>query len=243
MRVMTFNIRCSQAPDGVNGWEHRRAIVRRFLAEAEADIIAFQEVTPSVRDELAGMLTGYEVIGKGRLKVPADNDEINLVAYKKDSFALEAAEHFWLSDTPEQPGSMFDPQDYWPRTCTAVRLKMNDGKRVEALAMHFDCTYPSAREKAFRLAEARSASMRGHRIVLGDFNALPDETAPWFEGWRDLTVGLHGTYHEYGKTAQKIDYILTDMPVERCRAQCVQLVENGVHISDHYPVLCDLILG
>ena len=87
-------------------------------------------------------------------------------------------------------------------------------------------------------------------ILMGDFNALPDEKelAPLFahefasSGLRDVTAQSGGTFHDYGTIqSEKIDYVFA---CRAFRAQGCTLwrdCEDGVYISDHYPLEADLI--
>ena len=151
MKIITFNLRNALADDGQNSWRYRRDFVVEYLLASDADIICMQEVVPAVKSDLSNTLAGvYEVVGEGRMAEKRDDDEINLVAYKKNEFTLLQKEHFWLSETPEIPGSRFLTQLYWPRTCTHLSLKNKFGV-YEIYATHLDNADIMAREHGLEL--------------------------------------------------------------------------------------------
>ncbi len=241
MKVITFNIRNAIAQDGANSWQYRRDFVYEYLKNSGADIICLQEVVPAVKAELSEVLAeNYACIGKGRLATPEVFDEINLIAYKKREFTLVESCHFWLSDTPEIAGSKYKTQEHWPRTCTHAVLQSKSGV-YNVFATHLDNVDKSAREKGLNLIISR-APADGKTIICGDFNDVPENVHKWVAGrFNDLTAHLSGTYTEYGKESQKIDYVLASKDVTPLSDAAVdKQIKNGVYISDHFPVLAEL---
>ena len=90
----------------------------------------------------------------------------------------------------------------------------------------------------------------GPIILTGDMNAYPDEAAidvilkAQNGAFTDATANLTHTFHGFGRfdSGKKIDYIFTN-----AKAEPAYIVddphENGVYISDHYPVCALLDLG
>ena len=84
----------------------------------------------------------------------------------------------------------------------------------------------------------------------GDFNAepgAPELAALQKDGCalRDAAVAVPLTFHGYGlgcEPQQKIDYLFTspELRVLACRAWTDE--ENGVYLSDHYPLCAELAL-
>ena len=91
-----------------------------------------------------------------------------------------------------------------------------------------------------------------HTVILGDFNAEPHEgvtacaeaftEVPLFEATEAITT----TFHNYGrwKPNVKIDYIfLSEELKDRVKTVTVWDEEqNGIYLSDHYPVCAELAL-
>ena len=225
------------ADDGANSWKFRKSFVYEYLLNSGADVICLQEIVPEVKSELTKVLAGvYECVGKGRLAEPKEYDEINLVAFKKSKFKLLASEHFWLSDTPDIAGSRYPSQEHWPRTCTHVTLKSENGT-YDIFATHLDNVDGIAREKGLNLIFSHAESC-GKAIVCGDFNDTPDNVHKWVDGrFKDLTEGLPPTYTEFGKDYKKIDYVFVSKNVNKLSESfCDEQIKDGLYISDHFPV-------
>lgn len=241
MKIMTFNLRNAIADDGHNSWRFRRDFAVDYMLASNADIICMQEVVPAVKDDLAVALSNvYGIIGEGRMAEKRDDDEINLVAYKKSEFTLSGKEHFWLSETPQVPGSRYPTQLYWPRTCTHVSLKNKNGV-YEVYATHLDNADPIARERGLGLI-LQKAGTAGKILVCGDMNDEPQNVHKWVEGkLADLTEGLEYTYNGYGKERSKIDFIFASRDVKKLSdCVCVPEIRGDIYISDHFPLFVEV---
>ena len=82
-------------------------------------------------------------------------------------------------------------------------------------------------------------------ILTGDFNAEPDSEEIGLikktPGFVNVTDGIGVTYHGYGcENPESIDYIYVK-GAENCGvAERWTDEENGVYLSDHYPVCAEL---
>jgi endonuclease/exonuclease/phosphatase family metal-dependent hydrolase len=190
VRVMSFNVRYGTAADGDDAWPRRREAVRDVIREFDPDLLGLQEVLAFQRDELAAGLPGYEAVAAGR-DDGREAGEMTPVFYRSARFERVAAGHFWLSATPDTPGSRgWDAA--LPRIATWVRLRERDdpdGRQLLMLSTHFDHRGQEARRLAARLIREQLAHLaRGCRIVLtGDFNA-----AEGSEPYRELFAGAAG---------------------------------------------------
>lgn len=241
MKVMTFNLRNAIADDGANSWRFRRDFAVEYMLGSDADIICMQEVVPAVKADLAAALGSvYATVGKGRLAEKRDDDEINLVAYRKSAFTQSYAEHFWLSPTPDVAGSRYPTQIHWPRTCTHVDLQAQDGTVYRVYATHLDNADPIARERGLKLILDRAGSDRV--LVCGDMNDVPENVHAWVDGrLLDLTDGLLYTYNGFGAERSKIDYILASRDIRPLSAcVCKPELRGDLYISDHFPVIVEL---
>ena len=103
--VMSFNMRCSSAKDGINDFENRKPRIRKMLNEQSPDVIGFQEITPVMREWVVETFPQYYMVGAGR---NADySGERCLVAFKKDLFDLISCDTVMLSSTPSVMGSRY----------------------------------------------------------------------------------------------------------------------------------------
>ena len=103
IRVLTFNIRYANKGDGPDQWEARRDTVAALI-NREADIVATQEALPVQVADLTERLKDFSVVSRTR-EVSEKEGEACAVFYRKDRFEAVTSGTFWLSDTPETPGS------------------------------------------------------------------------------------------------------------------------------------------
>ncbi len=245
MKFVTFNIRYDCGADGENNFEFRKPFILRKIAEEQADVICFQEVLPHVAVWLKENLEGYYVIGCGRGEDL--RDEQSAIAYRKDSINLMKMDTYWLSETPNVPGSRYPDQSPCPRICTeAVFEDMQAGKVFRVANAHLDHDGEIARRKGLAqiLEKVSADSFFGDVpvIVTGDFNMEPDwkdiEVLREYPEFINITENIGVTYHGFWKgTGQtSIDFMIVKGDI-----RCHSLVkwtdeENGLYLSDHYPV-------
>lgn len=250
IKLFTYNIRTEAAGDGINAFVRRKEFIGVRFPSYEPDIIGFQETQPHMRRWIIDNFPDYEVCGIGR---EADLlGESNIIAFRRGMFDLVKLDTFWLSDTPSVPGSRFSTdQSGCPRICTCVTLRHSEsGKVFRHYNTHLD--------HVGRFAQAQGISLILNRIakdystwalpviLTGDFNVTPDsEVYRSVIGFRgcgaplvDVTAEVGGTFHGYHPetTMEKIDYIFTNLSCDSSRSFKADDVENGVYLSDHYPV-------
>lgn len=186
--VLSVNVRYGSAKDGENSWPHRRDALAELIRATESDFIGGQEVLIHPTDEvnqfkfLSEKLPEYGSLCRGREKDEKRGESTPLF-YRKDRWEADLDEQgvFWLSDTPEVPGSItWKGQSECPRNVTWALFheKDKDGKRT-GLALyvfntHFDHVGEIARQKAADLIMRRIAA-RKHAAIpavfMGDLNA------------------------------------------------------------------------
>ena len=248
MKVVTFNIRCDYGQDGRNQFSNRKSLILKKIEQEKPDLIGFQEVLPHVAAWLKESLTQYSIIGCGR---SSDlRDEQMSIAYRKDRMNLIRMETWWLSPTPDVPGSRYEEQSTCPRTATeAVFEDLQSGKVFRIINTHLDHIGALAREKGLNqiLEHIKNESFWKEIpvILCGDFNAEPD--APEMAAIRqdpslvNLTKEIGITYHGYYQENPSdppcsIDYLVLkgDWSCEAVYKWTDE--QNGVYLSDHYPV-------
>lgn len=255
IKICTFNIRCDTPKDGINSFSGRQDLIRREFPKYAADVIGFQEVRPHVHEWLEKNLEGYTVVGIGR-----ETDlggEAMSIAFRTDTFLLVHLDTFWLSDTPHVPGSRFGTdQSSCPRICTAVTLMTRkERKLLRVYNTHLDHVGTMAQAQGISMVLSRiaqdDARYPGVPVVLtGDLNVTPDSkvisSITSFGGGilRDITADVGATFHAYhpemAERCLKIDYIFTNATAGDMESQCLTDTEDGVYLSDHYPVLGEI---
>ncbi len=103
--VMTLNIRLDNPADSANAWPHRAPIVAGFINDRTPDLLGMQEVLWHQYEYLDSALTGYGSVAAGR-DDGLQKGEACPVFYRLGRFDALANGTFWLSATPEMPGSI-----------------------------------------------------------------------------------------------------------------------------------------
>ena len=250
MKLVTFNIRLDWEWDGPNGFLYRKDMILRKIRKEMPDIICFQEVLPHVALWLKENLKEYYIVGCPR--EVGFRGEQTCIAFLPGRFDLMKLDCYWLSPTPFVPGSRYEIQSDCPRVCTEATFHHIPSNKVFRLTnTHLDHEGHPARILGVRqIAEKlRQASFfpEAPCIFVGDMNAEPDSEemrlVTSLTGMVDLAADSGGTYHGFHTvTPVKIDYIFAD-PSIRCKGICKwDDAENGVPLSDHYPVCAEIEL-
>lgn len=252
MKVVSFNIRCDYSQDKENSFSYRKEKILKKINDEKPDIIGFQEVLPHVQEWLRNNLNEYMVVGCGRdedLK-----DEYMTLALRRDTIELYGLDIFWLSTTPRIRASRYEEQSICPRTCAVATIKAKGIETpIRVYNTHLDHEGMLARKLGLqqiliRMAEDRTIE-KYPVILMGDFNAEPDSEelselktskVPLVDTAKDLGI----TYHEYGneKAFVKIDYLLISDELGYEKSYLWKDCENGVYLSDHYPVCAEVDL-
>jgi endonuclease/exonuclease/phosphatase family metal-dependent hydrolase len=252
LRVMTFNIRVPLDSDGPNRWEARRDLVVDMLRAEAPDVIGTQELFKHQGNEIVERLPQYVWFGIGRRG--DDDDEHMGVFYRQDRLRLLASGNFWLSDTPDVPGSRTWGNVY-PRMVTWARFeRVGDGATFTLYNTHLPYRNEdeAARLRSAQLIRSRIAAWPADQniIVTGDFNATPASavysilTETFSDAWLDARErsGPENTFHNFtGNADRRIDWILVRGPKVRS-VKTVTTRNAERYPSDHFPVIAELEL-
>jgi endonuclease/exonuclease/phosphatase family metal-dependent hydrolase len=262
VRVMSYNIRYGTAQDGENHWDKRKEFLVETIQAFDPDLLGTQETLGFQRDYLAVKLPRYEVLGVGR-DDGGETGEMTALYFKRDRFEKLDGGHFWLSETPDKPGSKS-----WDaaltRMVTWVELRdrrQPDGKPLVFFNTHFDHRGEQARLESARLLRRRVAERAAKRriIVTGDFNTGED-TAPYrafFGAEGNLASPLRDAYrlrHPERTTNEgtfsrfkageangpRIDWIGVSAEWEALEASIDRAERGGRTPSDHFAVTATL---
>lgn len=230
LKVVSFNIRyASAAADtGELSWAARKGAAVAALEAADADVLGLQEAERRQYDDLlwllneraaceryVGIFVGREADGSG---------EATAILFRKDSFYCVHTSTFWLSATPETPGSRSWGNPI-PRICTEATFtdtrpdSATRGAQFAVFNTHLDYESREARRRGLALIVSRLPT-DVPVVLTGDFNAPPGEEATLKLPRRVLidtaehykAAASLATYHAYsGSTAHasahRIDYI------------------------------------
>jgi endonuclease/exonuclease/phosphatase family metal-dependent hydrolase len=252
-KFMTFNIRyASNATD----WNNRKAQVIGVIQDHSPDVVGLQEALRSQLNDMTAALTAYGELGVGR------NDgktagEYSAIYYKKSLFAVDTTSTYWLSNTPETPGSIA-PGAGSIRINTWARFRhLASGRHFYFNNSHWDNVSASARMLGARLIAERIAN-RAHRqdpvVFTCDCNEqISQEAVRYMLGQGGSPVALTSAYHKVypaddpqsatyhnftGNTAGRpIDHIFYSDSLSALSASIIRDHVGSQYPSDHFPVL------
>jgi endonuclease/exonuclease/phosphatase family metal-dependent hydrolase len=269
VRVMSFNVRFStpefSEPKAENNWNDpahpRRKRALCVICDYRPDVLGVQEARHLQIVDLQQALCDYDFYGTGR-DDGKTKGEYSGIFWRKDRFSRAGQGSFWLSATPERPGTTFHTRpDAVPRIASWVKLvDNNSGREFLVLNMHWDHESEPARQQSARLVRERLAKLADNlpAIVMGDLNTGDGTPAIaellGGEGIRgprltDSYRQLHpaqapdeATYHDWtGQTkGSRIDFILHTREFSTVAAAIVRTAYDGRWPSDHYPVTATL---
>lgn len=257
LRVATFNVRYDSGGDrGPRDWKARRGLVIQTIKEMSPDILGLQEALEGQLLDLRKALPKYAMVGVAREDGKREG-EYSPIFYLRDRFEIDPKERgtFWLSDSPEKPGSI-TWDNVCPRVCSWARLiDRTTGKGLYFYNTHLDHKGRQSRVKSAALILEKMAARRHLDepcLLTGDLNAR--ETSPELTlllGSKKVPLRnsfllarpdelekatLNGWDHRRREGAM-IDYILVSASLGVESAQIVRTHREGQVPSDHFPVL------
>lgn len=248
LRVMSFNVRLPLDSDGPNRWAARHDLFVETIRRSDPDIIGTQELWKIQGDDVVERLPQFSWFGVDRRG--GRGDEHMGVFFRRDRMKVIDLGNFWLSDTPDVPGSISWGHPY-PRMATWGLFETVSGQRFWLINTHFPYRGEdeAARSKcAAAIAEWVAQRPAGEVVVLtGDFNTGPESDAHRLlsgllaDAWLAAPErkGPEGTFHGFsGTPGKRIDWVmargLTPVTVET-----VDFGRGGRFPSDHFPVVAD----
>lgn len=255
LRVMTYNVRRDVAGDDPYDWDGRREAVAGTVRFHRPDVVGLQEPLAHQYDDLQAALPGYEWVGRGRADGEREG-EFCPVGYDRDRFERRDAGTFWLSESPETPGSV-GWDGAWPRVATWVRLAdTRSGTEFVCLNTHLDHEGARARQEGVELLLDRLGDVRdgAPAVVAGDWNCTPagdpyarltGAGSPLVDAREASPHRPHGpettfTDFESLQPGTRIDHVfVAGLPVAHYGV-AADRGGNGWFPSDHLPVVVDL---
>jgi len=269
IKVMSFNVLYSmgEADDASseNSWNNashpRRERVIRAIREYSPDVLGLQEPREHQIEDLRAALPEMRFYGVGRDDGQSAGEYAGIF-YRKDRFVPGDHGEFWLSATPETPGtSFFTGQDAVPRIVSWIKLQdKRSGRQLLVLDTHWEWQDAAARRQSAQLIRQRLTSLAEGLpvILLGDFNAPEDSdelllvrgTKPpdkplLADSYREVHPVRRPdeqTHHAFEgtTTGSRIDFILHSDEFEPVDAAIFRTSYDARWPSDHYPVTATL---
>ena len=256
-RAMTFNIRFDYKDDGPNRWHRRVELVAETIRESKASVVMLQEDMGDQIDDLQPHLPGFAFVGRGRNA--NGRSERCSVGFDTRLWKLVKNGDFWLSDSPDEPGSNTWGTRY-PHKVTWALLRAPKARNpVLFLSTHFEDKTDKGRvrEKSAQVIRdfLKREALKMPVVLGGDFNSGPDdpphallvnETAQprLLDAWSQLKPASEwaGTVHFFkGKGfRRRIDWILHSRQVASLGVEIFKHERDGRWPSDHFPLYADL---
>ncbi len=256
IKVMSFNIRYGQAKDGTNNWPLRRELVVQTIKTFDPDLLGTQEVLDFQAAFLRDQLPGYAFHGVGR-EDGSNQGEFVPVMFKTNRFELVDSGFFWLSETPEVPGSKsWDTALTRMLSWVVLRDRRGDGQPFVFANVHFDHRGVQARIESAKLIRRKAAELAGQYpgILCGDFNTTEDgqpyqvlvkgkgfggpEFVDSFRVIHPERSPNEASFHGWtgGRAGSRIDWIIHTPEFATLNAMIDYTNDGGRYPSDHYPV-------
>ena len=248
VRVVQFNLRSSGV--GKTSVAYRAPRLTAQLEEIGADSMGFQEASIDWMLYLSEHLEGYDFVGVGRTNGKLLG-EFSPIFYKKDKYKVVDSGTFWLSKTPDKPGSK-DWGSMNIRICTwALFENLETGARYAHLNTHLDHISDTARQNQMKLVMEKAEEFIGtYPVVLtGDMN--DDNSSAMYSYATGVMKDSRlcapvtddkDTFHNYGSVTVKglIDYVFVSEDIEPEVYHVIDSKINGDYLSDHYGIYVDM---
>lgn len=256
--VMSYNLRVPVDRSPYT-WAERRRPVGECIRQIAPDLLGTQEGIRSQLEDLAADLPEFAWTGAGR-----DGEmrgEFSAVFFRRDRIQVREKGNFWLSSTPDVPGSRTWGNKL-PRMVTWIRFEdRRTHQECVWFNTHFDHQSQPSREQSARLLadRARAVEPKVPVLITGDFNAAAGQnpaydllvhagamTDTWTAAPRREGEGVN-TFNGFARTpiagGRRIDWVLCrgDFVVEK--AAVVLFQKDGRFASDHCPVAAWLRFG
>ena len=257
LKTMTYNIRLNTTSDGVNAWPNRKEKVFELIKKHSPDAFGVQEAVPEQMQDLAKALTDYAFVGVGR-EDGRDKGEYTAIFYKKSRLRVVVSSSFWLSETPDVPGSKS-----WDAAITRMVTwaQFEDKQSNQSFLMvttHFDHMGKVARLQSAMVIKSwikeKTTEKKLPVILCGDFNFQPSEepygklVASTEPTLYDARPGedKRGTFCGFEKGKMEcpiIDYIFHTMEWRIESFEVLQENDGIYYPSDHLPVVATVVLA
>ncbi len=265
LRVLSFNIRYDNPEDGPDAWPHRKEAVANLIRDRGVDVAGLQEALKGQIDDLQALLPEYAWLGVGR-EDGMEQGEFAPIFYRRDRLDTLRWGAFWLSETPDIPGSRSWDAALERIATWAVFRDRQTGEAFLTANTHFDHRGAEARTRSAELITERLGALATARseeqddegtgslpvVLTGDFNAR-ENSAPYAvltDAFSDALYaseqpheGPMSTWNGFEAIAPgaRIDYVFVGAGVRVYAHRILpDKTANGRFPSDHLPALAEI---
>jgi endonuclease/exonuclease/phosphatase family metal-dependent hydrolase len=176
--LMSFNLRCDKPDPGERQWRKRVGAIAKLIQHYHPDLLGTQEGKPNQIADLKALLPEYKFIGGDRTGTGL-GEHCNIL-FNPEICQLQKTEDFYLSDTPEIPGSITPAWgNRLPRMVTWGTFLLGESQiPLTMLNTHLDHESAIARKNGADLinqiiAQDLAFSRENYLFITADFNANP----------------------------------------------------------------------
>ena len=256
LNVMTFNIRYNTKNDSLNAWPYRKDNAASQVLFHNVHILGVQEALHEQMMDMGQSLSRFKFTGVGR-DDGKTKGEYSAIFYDTTRLTLAESKTFWLSLTPEVPGSRGWDANI-TRIVTWARFRDTRTKKLFfVFNTHFDHIGQEARRESAKLLKRKVKEIAGNNpvIIMGDFNAKPSEEPirvllddpDKFTDSKALSIlphyGPEGTFNGFGskeRDNEPIDHIFLKGKWKVLQHATLSQTWGGRFSSDHFPVFAKL---
>ncbi|MCB2221266.1 MAG: endonuclease/exonuclease/phosphatase family protein [Bacteroidetes bacterium] len=257
LTVLSYNIWFDNPSNTDHPWSERKSGVIETLQKLNPDIFCLQEAMINQVHDL--QFGSYQYAGVGR-DDGKDAGEFSAIFYDTTRFERLDANTFWLSETPDRPGSKgWDA--FCVRIATWIQLKdIESGKTLFVFNTHFDHVGDTARLESSKLLKKKieEISLESPVILTGDFNCKkgsgpyqvivdPNQSLILQDSRdvaRDLVIDPEYSFVGsdcIGKKGDIIDHIFVSSNLHVQKAFIYDNCVIGNCPSDHLPLIVKLV--
>lgn len=260
LNIMTFNIRLNTSSDSLNAWPYRKENAASQILFHQVHILGVQEALHDQMMDLQQLLPGFKYTGVGR-DDGKTKGEYSAIFYDTSRLKLLESATFWLSLTPDIPGSKS-----WDAAITRIVTwaKFRDKKNKKiffAFNTHFDHMGKVARRESAALLKKKVKTIAGNTpvVITGDFNSKPSDQpiqvlldssdTNRFTDSKTISktphYGPEGTFNGFQSKERDddpIDYIFLIGKWKVLQHATLSQTWGGRFSSDHFPVFARISL-
>ncbi len=257
LTVMSWNIRLDTQSDSDNQWTFRKEAFCDEVMHQYPDVLGVQEALPQQMKDMRKRFHGYKSLGVAR-DDGRKSGEFSALFFKKDVLKPIRSGTFWLSETPDLPGSRG-----WDAACNrivtwAIFKHKPSGNKFIALNTHFDHMGEVARVESAQLIIRKIAELGKNLpvVLTGDFNVnskhrayriltFPENEVVLFDSRMRAKQksGPDVTYISFDPkfdSPELIDFIFVNDSFEVIENEILDFRTKEKYLSDHLPVIVDL---
>lgn len=253
LKVASINIRMDTSRDSLNPWRIRKIQLFEYVKSQKMDVLCLQECCKNQLDDFKKAFPGYSVVSISSKKRQCLNVPI---LYSTRKFDCLESGTFWLSEHPEIKGKGWDAAS--SRLATWAKLKeKRTGIIFFVYNTHLDNVGKVAKIEGMKLIKhhIKIKANNSPSILTGDMNSTPNSEAyklalveqiPMTDAYEAAPrkYGVSYSFHKYGiRNSRRIDHVFLSESI-MVRDVCIpqEKKENGCYMSDHNPVVVNIVI-